>query len=595
MKRGTSRRGFVKYVVGIAAALAAAVLGYGLFTRKREEPPGTFPPSQTTATTVPQGYADLILMNGKVLTVDSDDRIVEAVAMKDGRIQAAGSYNELKQLAGSSTKQVDLKGKTVTPGLVDSHLHMQYYGKQFQDELFDIRFPTVKTRDELIAAIRKKLETAKKGDWTAGNQGFVMSDPPNRTELDNLAPDNPVFLLHYSGQYAIVNSQALKLAGIGKDTPNPYGGLIAKDPSSGEPTGFLYHYPAIDLVRSLVPGYGVVTTEEKKAFVLEGARRCFQAGYTSVQDVIVNNPEDAKLYIDMAKEGKLPINVYILLYVQSLENAQSWLSQAQHWKGEHYNFAGWKLAVDGGAAAGTALLYDATVPASKNSYVYHTQDTLNEIVTMFHKASYQVGFHVIGDKAIDMALDAIEHAMQTEPRPDPRHRLEHVIFPRAEALQRIKRLGVIVSTQPQVISFFGGQYDRSVNEEQMKRFMPLKTMLESGIPLAFGCDVPACPIIEPKWALIGATTRMTLETRPVGPEESISMKEALRAHTMGSAYAAFEEDVRGSIEPGKTADMVVWSEDLYSASTEQLANLKVEATIVEGQLAYKSEETAIEF
>ncbi len=585
----------MKYAVGIVAALAAAVLGYGLFTRKGEEPPGTLTPSQTTARTVPQGFADMILMNGKVLTVDADDRIVEAVAVKDGVIQAAGSYDELKQLVGSSTKQVDLRGKTVTPGLVDSHLHMQYYGKQFQEKLFDIRFPTVKTRDELIAAIRKRLETAKKGEWIAGNQGFVTGDPPNREELDQIAPENPVFLLNYSGQYAVVNSEALKLAGIGKDTPNPYGGIIAKDSSNGEPTGFLYHYPAIDLVRILVPGYGVVTEEEKRAFVLEGARRCFQAGYTSVQDVIVNNPTDAKLYIDMAKEGKLPINVYILLYVQSLENARSWLSQAQHWKGEHYNFAGWKIAVDGGASAGTALMYDRDTPASRNSYLYHTQEALNEMVDMFHKEGYQVGFHVVGDKAIDMALNAIEYALQKNPRADPRHRLEHAIFPTSEALDRIRKLGVVVSTQPQIISFFGTQYEKSTNEEHMKRFMPFKTVLGKGIPLAFGCDVPACPIIEPKWALIGATTRMTVEMRPIGMEESISMKEALRAHTMGSAYAAFEENTRGSIEPGKTADLVVWSEDLYSASNQQLANLRVEATIVEGQVVYKSEETAIEF
>jgi hypothetical protein len=285
----------------------------------------------------------------------------------------------------------------------------------------------------------------------------------------------------------------------------------------------------------------------------------------------------------------------MLLYVKSLEDAKTKLSVADHWKGKNYNFAGWKLAVDGGAAAGTILMYDRNTWISQKSYLYHTQETLNEMVAMFHKDGYQVSFHVGGDQAIDMALDAIEYAMNAAPRPDPRHRLEHVLFPTAEALERIKKLGVVVSTQPQWISFFGEQYRDNMSEEYMKRFMPLKTMLEKGIQLAFGCDVPATPLIEPKWALVGATTRGTIEKKPLGPEERISMKEALRAHTMGSAYAAFEENVRGSIEPGKTADMVVWSEDLYRASPEELAHIKTEATIVEGQVVYKAEDTNIEF
>jgi hypothetical protein len=202
---------------------------------------------------------------------------------------------------------------------------------------------------------------------------------------------------------------------------------------------------------------------------------------------------------------------------------------------------------------------------------------------------------VVVDKAIDMALDAIEYALEKTPRPDHRHRLEHVIIPTPEALDRIRKLGVVVSTSPQWMTFFGAAWKDALGEEHTKHFMPLKTMLDKGIPLAFGCDVPATPLIDPKWALIGATTRMTYDMTPIKPEESISMKDTLRAHTMGSAYAAFEENIRGSIEPGKTADMVVWSENLYSASLKELVDLRVEATIVEGEVAYKAEDTNIVF
>jgi predicted amidohydrolase YtcJ len=605
-KRDASRRGFMKYLAGVVAAMVAVVAGYRLLGGIPEKTRETLASSTTTkspttqakpATTTGQlttEYADMILMNGKVLTVDPNDSVVEAVAVKDGSIQATGSYDELKRLVGPSTRKVDLKGKTATPGLVDSHLHMQYYGKQFQDKLFDIRFPTVRTKDELIQTVQKHLATVPKGEWVAGNQGFI-GDPPDRWELDKIAPENPLFLVHASGQFAVANSPALKLAGIGKDTPNPYAGLIGKDDTTGEPNGFLYHYPAIDMVRRLVPGYGIVTEEEKRGFVLTGTNKCFEAGYTSVEDVIVATQDDAKLYMDMAKEAKLPINVYILKYVESLEQSKTELGSAEHSKGKNYNYAGWKIAVDGGASAGTALMYDRNTLASQRSYVYHVQEDLNEMVAMFHSENYQVAFHAVGDKAVDMALDAIEYALQKNPRPDHRHRLEHVIIPTPEALDRIKRLGVVVSTSPQWITFFGKGWQGIFGEEHMKQFMPLKTMLDMGIHLAFGCDVPATPLIDPKWALIGATTRMTYDMTPINPEESISMKDSLRAHTMGSAYAAFEENIRGSIEPGKTADMIVWSEDLYTASLQQLVKLRVEATIVEGEVVYKAEDTNLKF
>jgi predicted amidohydrolase YtcJ len=602
---GVSRRRVLKYLLGVVVAAIAARIGYGIFTHRRdtvvspEESPATAGRTEERDTAVlPEvtGYADLILLNGKIHTVDPADSVVDAVAIKDSTIVATGSYHTLEQLRGPATVQVDLKGKTVTPGFVDSHLHLHYYGKQFQEYFIDIRYPAVKTREDLIEKVTAKVATATPGEWATGNQGFICIDPPNRWELDELAPDNPVFLLHASGQFAVANSRALSLAGITKDSANPYSAIIGKDASTGEPTGFLYHYPAIDLVRAFVPGYGVTTEEEQRGFILTGAAKCFEAGYTSIQDVIVAGPQHVKLYIDLAKEGNLPLKVYMLLYVQSQEDARAKLDLADHLQGDHYNFAGWKLAVDGGSGAGTVLMYDRNVFMSRNSYLYHSQDTLNEITSMFHQQGYQVAFHVIGDRAIDMALDAIEYAMTKDPRPDPRHRLEHVLFPTAEALERIKKLGVIVSTSPQWISMFGAQYEEEgASAVQMTRFMPLKEMLDHGISLAFGCDVPATPLVEPKWALIGATTRWTIDKSSIGAEQCISMKEAVRAHTMGSAYAAFEEHVRGSIEQGKLADMVVWSHDLYTASLDELSNTKAEVTIVEGKVVFKAQDSALQF
>ena len=600
---GVSRRTVLKYLLGVVVAAISARVGYRILTRPREPavtPEGSsVTPEASPATTETLAgagaYADLILLNGKILTVDPEDSIVDAVAVKDGTILATGSHNSLEQLRGPATVEVDLKGKTVTPGFVDSHLHMHYYGKQFQQNFIDIRFPTVKTREDLMEKVKAKVATARTGEWVTGNQGFICIDPPDRWELDEISPENPVFLLHSSGQFAVANSRALSMAGITRDSPNPYSAVIDKDATTGEPTGFLYHYPAIDLVRVLVPGYGVVTEEEQRGFITTGAEKCFEAGYPSVQDVIIATPQHVNLYLDLAREGKLPLNVYMLLYVQSLDDARTKLGLADHLQGEHYKFAGWKLAVDGGGAAGTTLMYDRTVRISQNSYPYHSQETLNEMVLMIHQLGYQVAFHAVGDKAVDMALNAIEYAMSKDPRPDPRHRLEHVLFPTPEALERIKNLGVVVSTSPQWISMFAGQYEGNVSEAQMKRFMPLKEILDHGITLAFGCDVPATPLIEPNWALIGATTRWTLDNKALGAEQCISMKDAVRAHTMGSAYAAFEENVRGSIEPGKRADMVVWSHDLNSATLKELTDTRAEVTIVEGKVVFTAEDTDIAF
>jgi len=282
--------------------------------------------------------------------------------------------------------------------------------------------------------------------------------------------------------------------------------------------------------------------------------------------------------------------MYLMQYLSSAKHAKEEVKKAKKINAAMLKFGGWKLAMDGGCSAGTALMYDTSMPLSKASYPYYRQEVVDKMVTAMHEQGYQVSFHCVGDRAIDMAIHAVEAALKEKPDEDHRHRIEHLLFPTQAALERIKDLGIVVSTQPNWVSMLADSYQKVSNAETMNRLIPLRTLVDMGIPLAFGCDVPATPHIEPNWSFAGAVTRTTFNDNVYNPDQALTMKEALRIHTMGSAYAAFEEDIKGSLEVGKVADMVVWSHDLLSLDPKvDLRQLHPLTTIVAGQVVYEAE------
>ncbi|MEW6664584.1 MAG: amidohydrolase [Thermodesulfobacteriota bacterium] len=533
--------------------------------------------------------ADLILKNGKIITVDRQDSIAQAVAVKGGKVIKVGKDRDITALKGPKTAVMDLDGKTVTPGLIDSHYHVMYYGMQFWPIFLDIRFPAAKSKQDLLRIIGERAKQLKKGEWISANQGFHIRPDEilDRWDLDKVAPDNPVYLRHGSGQYAVVNSAALKIAGIDRNTPNPMGAKILHD-RNGEPNGVLSHYPAENLVGRYAPGYGDRTEEQLFDSIERGQRLCLEAGYTSTQDVIVSNPRDVQAYVRFAESGRLKIRLYLMLYLHSEEHAVRYIQLLKNFKSDKVVFGGWKLAIDGGPGAGTMLMYDKKMQGSRMAYPYFSQEAFNRIVRMLHDTGLQVAVHVGGDQGIDMTVTAMEEAMKANPRKDPRHRIEHCLFPTPEALSRIKKAGIVVSTSPQWIAWHGEMYRKATSEQSMKNLMPLKSMLRQGVPLAFGCDVPASIYQEPKYAFAGAVFRKSQNVQ-LNQEERISMQEALRCHTMGSAYAGFAESTTGSLEPGKFADMVVWNHDLYTMKGEQVRDLKPLKTIVQGEVLYDGE------
>jgi predicted amidohydrolase YtcJ len=543
----------------------------------------TYPPTTTSE------KADLVVENGKILTVDSQDRIAQAVAIKGNKILKVGTTAEIRALVGPSTKVIDAGGKVVTPGMIDAHFHLMSYGRQVWDGFLDIRYPAVKNLEDLLKAVEARAKSIPAGEWIAGNQGFHVGEniPFDRLTLDKVAPNNPVYLRHSSGQYSVVNTLALKLAGITKNTPDPFGGKIVRNPSTGEPTGVLLHYPAENMVLKLAPGYGVVTDEQMEADIKNAQELCLASGITSIQDVIVGSPRFVKLYKNVADRNELKVRAYLLLYIESEEQAREYAQAIKGFKSDTLTLAGWKLAIDGGFSAGTCLMYDTSLAAAKNAYYYYQPEQLKRIVSLLHNTGLQISFHIVGDKGADEAIDAVEAAMKTNPRTDPRHRIEHLCFVKPASLSRMKELGMVVSTQPQWISWNGDSFRNLTNETEMKNFIPINSINKAGIPLAFGCDAPAALAHEPKWAFAGAESRKTLAGYTANAGEKITPSEVLRIHTMGSAYAAFEEKQKGSIEAGKLADIVVWSKDITSTDLNEVMQTDSFITIVGGQVVYQ--------
>jgi len=573
-----SRREFLKVSGGVIAGILT-----GCAT------PGKIPEKPSISPKILSGPANLILLNGNILRVDPNDRIAQAVSISKGIIQKVGMDSEVSSFIGPETQVITLKGRTVTPGIIDAHNHMIYFGEQLKYQL-DIRPPKVITKMDLLRVVKEATKTKPESEWIYGGQGFPLpvKDSPTRWELDEVSPKHPVFLPHMSGQYGVANSLALKLGEVSKLTSHPYGGKIEKDEKTGEPTGRLIQYPAMDLVRRKIPKPSVAEYEEAIRYAAE---LFLPYGITSVQDVIVYMRAHTRIYEQMAEKQTLPVRVYILEYVDSIQRAKQKVALHHHFHNPMCTFGGWKLAIDGGPAAGTALMYDKSQPGSRRAFPLHKPVEFNEIVKILHESGFQISIHVVGDEGMDICLDAFEKALKSSSISKHRHRLEHANFPTQRNLDRMEKLGIIASVQPSWITLYGDGFRMQLGEEIANRTIPIRSFLKRGIPVAFSSDVPATLVFEPFWGFIGAVTRRTRGGKFLVPSEAITMKEALRAYTYTAAYAAFEEKEKGSVEEGKLADLAVWEQNIYAVrpEPEAIRAINVLMTILDGKIVYQDE------
>ncbi|WP_353097356.1 amidohydrolase [Tissierella praeacuta] len=548
--------------------------------------------------------ADIILYNGEIHTVDKEDSIKEAVALMDNKILAVGTFEEVSKYSSEKTELIDLKGKSVIPGIIDSHNHIWETGL-LMDGIITFSIGSI---TELKEKIKNRISRMDKGQWLQGGSWietqFTENRMPNKYDLDEVSPENPVVLERIFGT-TVVNSLALKYAGIDKDTVVPEGGIIEKDPETGEPTGIL-HGTAILLVRKVMPGpfgsddFGDASGEPDINVLEKSIKMAIEnyikLGITGVVEPGVS-PTICRAYQNLYRRNELGLRVnlmpnwYGFTLKQQMDKMSRYIDDIGIYTGfgnEWVRFGGLKMAIDGGLTSKTALKSWPYLgeDAPREVKLRLDLDKLNGWVKQAHDSGWSVGIHVMGDTAIEAAVNAIYKAYKDNPV-IRRHQIIHAYYPTEDSLKKMREAGIIACIQG---SFIYGEADGYINlltKEKMEEYTPTKTYLNSGVKIALGTDMP-CADYNPFINMYAIITRKGIKGYQLGTKESINIKEALRMMTINGAYLTEEDNIKGSIEQGKLADLVVLDRALTDIDEEDIKNIKVEKTIIDGKIVYES-------
>ncbi len=535
---------------------------------------------------------DLIITNATVLTADPRNSRAEAIAVHNRRIVAVGRADDVEPLGDGRTHVIDMKGRCVLPGLTDPHVHFADGGAHMMHRI-DCRdfYSNVRSIDQITDKIREHAATLPPGAWIIAHgspmQDFRMPERrfPNRHDLDPAAPEHPV-AINFGAHITIANSQALDLAGIRSGTAAPAGGAIEFD-DDGTPTGKLVER-AQYLVRRIMPQHGY---QDIKQGIQFAAERCLARGITNIHD-IVTNPESIRAYQELAQEGELPIRVSLLIRVieaaiekESLLNLGIKTGFGDDW----LRIGGVKMSIDGGITGHVAKFYEPYVDdPCREGLIRIEQDELDETVTAYHEAGHRVCIHAIGDVAMDMALRSLESALSRAPRADHRHRVEHLgnWLVNDERLAIIRRTGILPVPNLPFMHYIWESLQSCIGEERLEGSFNIRTLLESGLHITSGSDGPAYWPLDILRDLGTAVSRHTWTGKTVGPDQAISVDEAIRMFTINAAYNAFEERIKGSIEAGKIADFAVLAENPHDVPADKIKDIPVDLTIVNGDIAF---------
>lgn len=540
-------------------------------------------------------YAELILFNGKIRTLAADG-IQEAIACGGGRIVAVGKSNEVRRLAGPETRVIDLDKRTAIPGLSDVHVHLSEHSIA-EREWVDCRdfFTEVHSVAEILERLARRASELPKGKWVIAH-GSPMQDSrlkdkrfPDRKDLDRAVPDHPVSI-SFGAHVTIANTKALALGGITRDSADPAGGAIVRDPATGEPTGELRERAQL-ILHQVTPKYDSVQLKEGIVFALN---QCLKRGVTTVHD-IVRYGQPIRAYQELQSEGRLNVRVSLLpRVIESQISAKSLieLGLTTGFGNEWLRIGGVKMSIDGGITGRNASFYEPYENDPANYGIIRIQqDELNETVFECHKAGIRCCVHAIGDRAFDMALDAYENALRKLPRKDHRHRIEHMgnWLCTPERIEKLVRLGIVAIPNISLGYFVGDAILDCLGERRMAKAFPLKTLLGHGVMMAGGSDASAgyWPV-DPLRDIGAYVSRRMRWGQVLVPEERLTVAEALALHTTAAAFAGFEEDVKGRLEVGKFADIAVLDEDPFEAAPERIKDIEVAMTIVGGRVEYQA-------
>ena len=529
----------------------------------------------------PSDPADLVVVGGTVLTVDADFSVAEAMAVRDGRIQAVGDDADIRALAGPDTQVVDIAGKAVVPGLADNHLHRVGGGD-------GVDLSRVRTMDELLGAITERARAEGPGELVTTNsdwhEGQLREQRlPLRRDLDEAAPGNPVVVVRGGHEY-ILNSQALEKWEITTETPVPAGGRITRYPD-GELNGEL-----VDTAKRLVtlPERPPRNLEERIQDQVEEYRTLHAAGLTSIRHP-GSSIEHFRLLEEMKRRGLLTMRVTFLMRMRARSAAEvdaaidAWGLEPQAGD-EWLRLGGVKLGVDGGFEGG--LLREPYEEPWGQGGTYHglrtmPQDVFNEVATQLGRRGWRVATHAVGDLAIDQVLEGYEAANEVTPLAGKRWAIEHGFIPREDQFPAMNRLGLLVAGQHHLY-VAGPSLEKYWGRERAEWTTPMRAYLDAGVMVSGGTDASVIPY-PPLWVLHHFVTRETISGGVFGEDQRVSVEEGLRLITHAVAFLNFEEDLKGTLEPGKLADFVVLSDDPREAPADEI---QVEMTVVGGETVF---------
>jgi predicted amidohydrolase YtcJ len=552
-----------------------------------------------------QAPADMVLINGAVLTVDRSDSVAQAVAITGGKIAAVGTTAQIKAMAGPKTDVIDLRGRAITPGLIDTHVHFSAAASLFTVDLGDA---DVKSIEEVKKRVAAQVSKLKPGEWVRG-RGWDEGKYAERryitaADLDAVAPNNPVWLTHTTGHYGVGNSYAMKIAEVRATTADPPAGTIDRD-AKGAPTG-VFKESAMGLVSRHVPP---LSRDQEKQGIAEIVRQFNREGMTGAKDPGMGASK-WELYQELLNEGQLSVRVFALWSgARRLEDKDAVMARVKanpRQKGLEAGgmlvSGGVKMFMDGSGGARTAWMHEdwnknlKEIDKGNSGYPSTDPAAYRQIVTELHNAGVHVSTHAIGDRAIDWVIDTYDQALKATPTRGLRHGLIHANTPTDRAIDAMARMqrdydAAYPESSAGFMWWIGDNYAGNFGPQRNLRMKPFQTYVRKGIQWGGSSDYPVTPFAA-RYGVWASVARQTLNgtygAKPFGTAESVDVRTALRSYTAWAARTIFLEDRVGTIEVGKDADLAVWDRNPYQVPTDQLKDMRCEMTIVRGRTVFRA-------
>ena len=536
--------------------------------------------------------ADTVFVNGQVVTVDAENRICEAVAVRNGWIVAVGTNDEVKSMIGDSTKIVDLGGMTLVPGFIDAHMHITLYGTNKLG--VSCKAPHIESLSDILTDLKEKVEQTPKEQWVRAwgfNDTKVVEQRfLTKEELDEVSKEHPILVARACGHISMANSQALELAGIKESSPDPQGGKIGRD-ESGVTTGVLFEAAHMNIFE-----VAKFTDEEMSEALASASEDLVSAGITSVHDAGGYGADNLRVMQEAVRAGEVKTRIYAMICAlnKSQEFVEDFLKcgVVTGLGDKKFMVGPAKVFTDGSSSGPTVGTREAyTSDPNDFGILYYSQEELNDILGRAHEKGFQITAHAQGDRAIEMTLDCIEFALEKHPREDHRHRIEHAGLTMPDLLERMKNMGVIPIPNPAFFHEFGDGYIKNYGD-RVKHMYPARDFIDAEMIVAAGSDSPVTSY-DPLLGIHVAVNRKSQSGKDIGPNQRVSVTEAIRLFTWNGAYASFEEDIKGSVEPGKLADLVVLSEEILSVPEEQIKDVEIELTMIDGEVVFQRDTAAV--